>query len=141
MRVAMRRDKLHEPVVHQVAKRYIFNAMIIGGLITIFLLTAGWFWVAQAGPSSFLKDSIGNVLVTLAFVPSLAFLLVGISALIAALFAKRSTAHRRDPVERKEMSAGVRLALRITGLSLVYSTAFGLIGYVGAIYIFRHLSG
>jgi hypothetical protein len=137
----MRRDKSHEPVVHQVAKRYIFNAVVMGGLITIVLLTAGWFWVAQAGPSSFLKDSISNVLVTLAFVPSLAFLLVGISALIAALFAKRSAAHRRDPITREEMAAGVRLALRIAGLSLVYSTAFGLIGYVGTIYIFRYLSG
>ena len=136
---AWRAEKKREPAVHPMAKRYLLHALwisIVAFVVSLALLIGLAQHVSGAdAPTRRAMERIAEpLLIALAFAPSVAFLLVGAAVMLAAVLARIRARKMPDPVERKQVAAGMRLAWRIAWTSFVGATFASGAGYL-AMYV------
>jgi len=133
--VACRAERKKDPPIHPTAKKYVLSATGLGVLGTAVFCTAVGIWGETVAPHGVLQEAIEAMLMTLAFVPSLAFLPVGAAAMLGGAMARRAGKRMEDPEQRQSMSAGLRLGWRIAWMSFLISTFLSGIGYLIMMFI------
>ena len=98
------------------------SATVLGVLGTIVFCTAAGIWAETMAFRGFVPEAIGALLIALALVPSVAFLPVGVAAMLGGAMAIRAGKRMADPEQRRRMAAGLRLGWRIAWMSFLIST-------------------
>jgi len=84
----------------------------------------------DSGETFWFSDLLESILIVLAIVPSLAFLPVGVAAMLGAALARLKARRVPDPAERRRMAAGMGLAWRIAWKSFLLSSFLSGFGYL-----------
>jgi hypothetical protein len=130
---AWRAERKRDPPIHPTAKRWVGCATWLGIVGTAAVLISLGVAEASASHLSTLRwifVASEATFITLALVPSLALLPVGVVAMLAALVVRLRAATVPDPVERARMRAGLRLAWRIAWMSFILATFWSGLGYL-----------
>ena len=126
---AWRSTKRGDLAVHAKARRHVFWWMWLGFVPTS-LGILGLTWLAM-----FSSDFAAIPLGALVFVPSLAFLPVGLCAFVGAWIADRKI-NARHQGEPPSQTGAFRLAWRIAWMSFLFSTLLSGVGYLVMLLIY-----
>jgi len=119
---------------HPTARKYVVVSASVAVAITAVLVVAAILLVNNVlivnAAHPYAQDVVDTSLGILAFFPSLAFIPIGIGAIVGALMAKVRIATSRDAELEQRPVRAMRLAWRITWKSFLWSTFGAGIGYL-----------